>query len=137
MFRDSVFAKCANDKLNQYLTRDMHDMIPLSITTTHLRIRVNGQNSIFKTLPFRRTWRIDVVSLTAQLCILWDFRIHDTESNYSLLVADMRLACMALVRGKFIDQSVATVSAYIFGRVERQQPITRRALNQTENESTI
>jgi len=110
---------------------------PLSIITTQLRIRVNGRNSVFKTLPFRRTWRIDVVSLTARLCIPWDFRIHDTESNYSLLAADMRLACMALVRRKFIDQSVTTVSAYIFGRVERQQPITRRALNQTENESAI
>lgn len=76
---------------------------------------------------FAVTWRIDVASLTTRLRIPWDFRIRDTESNYSLLAVDTRPACMALVRRKFIDQSVATVSAYIFGRVERQQPITRGA----------
>lgn len=47
----------------------------------------------------------------ATVCIPRDFGIHDAESNYSLLAADTRLACMALVRRKFIDQSVVTAAA--------------------------
>jgi len=60
-----------------------------------------------------------------------------TGSSYSLLAADARLACAALIRRKFIDQSaMAALSGCIFGRVERRQAIMRRALNQTENESS-
>jgi len=65
-----------------------------------------------------------ITLLTAWLCIPRDSGIHDTESNYSLLAADTWLACTALVRRKFIDQSVVTLSAYIFGGAERRQPIT-------------
>lgn len=71
----------------------------------------NSQNFVFKTLPFRRTWCIDALLLTAWLCISRGILGYAMRNQITVcLRLTCGLACMALVRRKFIDQSVTTLT---------------------------